>query len=145
MRPLPLPLGYRGEQSQTVPDPGALIALDPALDSLCPVTETPAPDAPRGRRVVIAEDEALIRLDLAEMLEEEGYDVVGLAEDGEKAVALAEELRPDLVILDIGRVVEGDTVVIIAGSPPGIPGSTNAVRVHQMGDAVNEVAPAYHR
>ncbi|HET7351659.1 MAG TPA: response regulator [Marmoricola sp.] len=56
---------------------------------------TPAP------RVVIAEDEALIRLDLAEMLEEEGYDVVGQAEDGERAVALAEELRPDLVILDI--------------------------------------------
>ena len=52
-------------------------------------------------RVVIAEDEALIRLDLAEMLAEEGYDVVGQAEDGEKAIALAEELRPDLVILDI--------------------------------------------
>jgi response regulator NasT len=52
-------------------------------------------------RVLIAEDEALIRLDLAEMLEEEGYDVVGLAEDGEKAVALAEQLQPDLVILDI--------------------------------------------
>ena len=52
-------------------------------------------------RVLIAEDEALIRLDLAEMLAEEGYDVVGQAEDGETAVALAEELRPDLVILDI--------------------------------------------
>jgi pyruvate kinase len=51
----------------------------------------------------------------------------------------------DEQLLDIGRVVEGDTVVIIAGSPPGIPGSTNALRVHQMGDAVNEVAPAYHR
>jgi response regulator NasT len=50
---------------------------------------------------VIAEDEALIRLDLAEMLAEEGYDVVGQAEDGEKAVALAEELRPDLLIMDI--------------------------------------------
>ena len=50
---------------------------------------------------MIAEDEALIRLDLAEMLEEEGYDVVGQAGDGEKAVALAEELRPDLVILDV--------------------------------------------
>ena len=48
-------------------------------------TPTPRP------RVVIAEDEALIRLDLAEMLAEEGYDVVGQAEDGEKAVALAEE------------------------------------------------------
>ena len=50
---------------------------------------------------MIAEDEALIRLDLAEMLVEEGYDVVGQAEDGEKAVALALEHRPDLVILDV--------------------------------------------
>jgi len=54
-----------------------------------------------SRRVVIAEDEALIRLDLAEMLVEEGYDVVGQAGDGEKAIALAEELRPDLVVLDV--------------------------------------------
>jgi AmiR/NasT family two-component response regulator len=53
------------------------------------------------RRVVIAEDEALIRLDLAEMLGEEGYDVVGQAGDGETAVALAEEHRPDLVVLDV--------------------------------------------
>ena len=53
------------------------------------------------RRVVIAEDEALIRLDLAEMLAEEGYDVVGQAGDGETAVALAEEHRPDLVVLDV--------------------------------------------
>jgi response regulator NasT len=53
------------------------------------------------RRVVIAEDEALIRMDLAEMLAEEGYDVVGQAADGEQAVALAESLSPDLVILDV--------------------------------------------
>jgi two-component system, response regulator PdtaR len=52
-------------------------------------------------RVVIAEDEALIRLDLKEMLEEEGYSVVGEAGDGETAVQLAEELRPDLVIMDV--------------------------------------------
>ncbi|GAA3211758.1 ANTAR domain-containing response regulator [Actinocorallia longicatena] len=54
-----------------------------------------------GRRVVIAEDEALIRLDLKEMLEEDGYRVVGEAGDGETAVKLATELRPDLVILDV--------------------------------------------
>ncbi|WP_082748939.1 ANTAR domain-containing response regulator [Nocardioides jensenii] len=53
------------------------------------------------RRVVIAEDEALIRMDLAEMLAEEGYDVVGQAADGEQAIALAEQLQPDLVILDV--------------------------------------------
>jgi response regulator NasT len=53
------------------------------------------------RRVLIAEDEALIRLDLAEMLVEEGYEVVGEAGDGETALRLAEQLRPDLVILDI--------------------------------------------
>ena len=49
----------------------------------------------------MAEDETLIRLDLVEMLREEGYDVVGEAGDGEQAVKLAEELRPDLVMLDI--------------------------------------------
>lgn len=52
-------------------------------------------------RVVIAEDEALIRLDLKEMLEEDGYAVVGEAGDGETAIRLAAELKPDLVILDI--------------------------------------------
>jgi response regulator NasT len=52
-------------------------------------------------RVVIAEDEALIRLDLREMLIEEGFDVVGEAGDGEHAVALANELLPDVVICDI--------------------------------------------
>lgn len=52
-------------------------------------------------RVLIAEDEALIRLDLAEMLREEGYEVVGEAGDGQEAVELAEQLRPDLVIMDV--------------------------------------------
>jgi AmiR/NasT family two-component response regulator len=51
--------------------------------------------------VVIAEDEALIRLDLREMLEEEGYVVVGEAGDGETALQLAEQLKPDLVIMDV--------------------------------------------
>ena len=56
---------------------------------------------PPARRVLVAEDEALIRLDLREMLEEEGYDVCGEAGDGATAVRMAEELRPELVILDV--------------------------------------------
>jgi response regulator NasT len=52
-------------------------------------------------RVLIAEDEALIRLDLKEMLEEEGYTVVAEVGDGRQAVEQAREQRPDLVILDI--------------------------------------------
>jgi AmiR/NasT family two-component response regulator len=59
-----------------------------------------SPDA-STRRVLIAEDEALIRLDLKEMLEEEGYEVCGEAGDGESAVRMATELRPDLVIFDV--------------------------------------------
>ena len=51
--------------------------------------------------MLIAEDEALIRLDLAEMLAEEGYDVVAQAADGEQVVALAVEHRPDLIIMDV--------------------------------------------
>jgi two-component system, response regulator PdtaR len=64
----------------------------------------------RPFRVVIAEDEALIRLDLKEMLEEEGYVVAGEAADGQTAVALTESLRPDLVILDVKMpVLDGIT------------------------------------
>ncbi len=52
-------------------------------------------------KVVVAEDEAIIRLDLKEMLEEEGFEVVGEAADGHAAVRLAQEQRPQLVIMDI--------------------------------------------
>jgi two-component system, response regulator PdtaR len=81
----------------------------------------PTPSAPSAgassapRRVLLAEDEALIRLDLKEMLEEEGYEVVGEAGDGENAVHLAEQLRPDLIILDVKM--------------PGMDGITAAERI----------------
>jgi len=51
----------------------------------------------------------------------------------------------DEYLLQINRLSEGDLVVIIAGSPPGIPGSTNALRIHRMGDAKKGIAPAYRR
>jgi response regulator NasT len=63
-----------------------------------------------GVRVVVAEDEALIRMDLVEMLAEEGYDVVGQAATGEAAVALVDRLRPDVVLLDVRMpVMDGIT------------------------------------
>jgi response regulator NasT len=66
-------------------------------------------------RILIAEDEALIRLDLREMLEEEGYEVVGEAGDGETALRLARDLRPDLTVMDIKM--------------PGLDGLTAAERI----------------
>src|ERR671925_1655012 len=67
-----------------------------------------SPDQPPERlyvktstRVVIAEDEAIIRLDLKELLEEEGYDVVGETGRGDEAIELVRQTQPDLVILDI--------------------------------------------
>ena len=75
---------------------GESMTDEPLIDE--PVTNLAVPSR---RRVVIAEDEALIRMDLAEMLREEGYEVVGEAGDGQEAVDLVESLRPDLVIMDV--------------------------------------------
>ena len=61
----------------------------------------PASNPSAPRRVVVAEDESLIRLDIVEILRDNGFDVVGEAGDGETAVQLATELRPDLVIMDV--------------------------------------------
>ena len=52
-------------------------------------------------------------------------------------------MQADTLLLKSGRCKEGELVVIVAGSPPGIPGSTNAMRVHRVGDAVGGAAPAY--
>src|SRR5690242_7073863 len=83
------------KKAATTPTPAAPEPAAPEPD--------PAPaEVSDGRlRVVVAEDEALIRLDLAEMLAEVGYDVVGQASDGEQAVALVKEHRPDVVIMDV--------------------------------------------
>ena len=64
------------------------------------VTDQPD-ETPTTRRVVVAEDEALIRMDIVETLRDNGFDVVGEAGDGERAVELALELRPDLVVMDV--------------------------------------------
>lgn len=63
------------------------------------MTETST--SPTPSRVLVAEDESLIRMDLVEMLRDEGYEVVAEAGDGQRAVDLAEELRPDLVVMDV--------------------------------------------
>jgi two-component system, response regulator PdtaR len=69
--------------------------------------------------VLIAEDEAIIRLDLKEMLEEEGFSVVGEASDGDSCLRDAEEKRPDLIIMDIKM--------------PGVDGLAAAERVTERG------------
>ncbi|MGE9807707.1 MULTISPECIES: ANTAR domain-containing response regulator [unclassified Janibacter] len=80
------------------------------------MTSSEAPESGR-KRIVVAEDEALIRLDLAEMLEDHGYEVVGQASDGEQAVAMATSLSPDLVIMDVKMpVMDGLTAAEQIGS-----------------------------
>jgi AmiR/NasT family two-component response regulator len=94
-----------GETPAVSADPGqAQDDVAQADGSPVPTPDTsPVPPAQPsgGRTVVVAEDETLIRLDIVEMLRENGYRVVGEAGDGEQAVALAEEHKPDLVVMDV--------------------------------------------
>ena len=71
----------------------------------------------RGYRALVVEDETLIRLDIVETLEDAGYEVVGQASDGEQAIALADELEPDLIVMDVKM--------------PGMDGITAAERILQ--------------
>lgn len=77
----------------------------------------PEPDGSAGvLRILVAEDEAIIRLDLAEMLSEAGHEVVGQANNGEKAVEMALALRPDVVIMDVKMpVMDGITAAEAIG------------------------------
>lgn len=73
-------------------------------------------ESQQGLRVLLAEDEALIRLDLAEMLTDTGYEVVGQASNGEEAVSLADSLQPDLIIMDVKMpVMDGLTAAETIG------------------------------
>jgi AmiR/NasT family two-component response regulator len=65
------------------------------------VSDSTTAGATQPPRVLVAEDEALIRFDLVELLNDEGYEVVGQAGDGEAAVEMARELQPDLVVMDV--------------------------------------------
>ncbi len=96
-------------------DDAATTSGAPALADISfePLEEPAAPDpgseGPR-RRVVVAEDETIIRLDIVEILTEAGFDVVGEAADGDAAVRLAEESEPDLVVMDVKMpVMDGIT------------------------------------
>jgi len=73
-------------------------------------TIEPSESIPTKRRAIVVEDEALIRMDIVETLREGGYDVVGEASNGEEAVALAREFKPDVVVMDVKMpVMDGIT------------------------------------
>ena len=95
-------------------------------------------DQQKAHRVLVAEDDSLIRMDLIEMLREEGYDVVGEAPNGQVAVDLTESLTPDLVIMDIKMPVrDGIDAAAEAGITAVIqPGGS--MRDQEVIDAANE-------
>jgi two-component system, response regulator PdtaR len=85
----------------TTPAPAATPFPTPSSGAAADAGGTAYPQEAPRLRILVAEDEALIRMDLAEMLQEAGYEVVGQASNGEQAVDLARELTPDLVVMDV--------------------------------------------
>jgi len=79
----------------------ASLSPRPTAGPAVSASDGPAVEVPARTRILVAEDEALIRLDLSEMLVEAGYEVVAQASNGEQAVALSRELKPDLVFMDV--------------------------------------------
>lgn len=80
------------------------------------LAEQDEPGQPAPVRVLVAEDEALIRLDLTEMLRETGHDVIGEASNGQEAIDLARELGPDIIILDVKMpVLDGLSAAEVIG------------------------------
>jgi two-component system, response regulator PdtaR len=92
-------------------------------------SDLPAADEAGRIRVVIAEDEAIIRLDLKETLQDEGYLVVGDTGRGDIAVDMVRELKPDVAILDVKM--------------PGIDGIEAARRINQEGDTAVVILTAF--
>ncbi|WP_461635481.1 ANTAR domain-containing response regulator [Glutamicibacter soli] len=80
------------------------------MSELPEITRIPSEASSAPRRVIVAEDETLIRLDIVEILRSEGYDVVAEADNGQSALEKARELRPDLVLMDVKMpVMDGIT------------------------------------
>ena len=90
----------------------------PAIDAESALADldNATPSETKKHRIVVAEDEALIRMDLTEMLVEAGHEVVGQASDGAQAVDMARDLRPDIVVMDVKMpVMDGLTAAEIVG------------------------------
>ena len=88
--------------------------LDKTTDA--ELAEQDEPGQPAPVRVLVAEDEALIRLDLTEMLRETGQDAIGEASNGQEAIGLARELGPDIIILDVKMpVLDGLSAAEVIG------------------------------